>query len=203
MRDRAERDGAWEEPGVLGSRIEIDGKKIVFLWRNGPVLETTFKAVRRDGKTFLELKENGLKNPGSAADYATVEELFLEDGKLHMTEHFPMSGDSRTVMSRTDRSRYGNYDAVPIPAAYHGKWKDQRGYFEISITKDKVVLNGTPFSACQLIPRSGGPCLLADRDPSVYDWQGLSRFVCEGDRLTTSMMICDAPSVHMEFFREE
>ena len=37
----SELSGAWEERGVIGTRIEIDGDDICVLWRNAPVLETS------------------------------------------------------------------------------------------------------------------------------------------------------------------
>ena len=49
-------NGAYEEPYVIGSRIEIDGSKIIILWRASPVLETSFKIVEEDGRTELKLK---------------------------------------------------------------------------------------------------------------------------------------------------
>ena len=44
-------DGAWEERGVIGTRIEIKGDKLTVLWRSGVVLETKFKT-ERDGENI-------------------------------------------------------------------------------------------------------------------------------------------------------
>ena len=54
-------DGAWEEKGVIGIRIEINGSHIVVLWRNSPVLDTKFQLVEGENEKELKLKKNGLR----------------------------------------------------------------------------------------------------------------------------------------------
>ena len=109
MKTAKELNGAWEERGVIGTRIEIDGKNITVLWRNSPVLTTMFKLKDAEGGAELELKSNGLRYEGSKSDYATVTRIFYSEGRLIFEEHFPITGPSKTELTKTECSRFGNY----------------------------------------------------------------------------------------------
>ena len=75
--------GAWEEPGVIGTRLEIGRGALTVLWRNAPVLETPYSLRREeDGRLVLRLRKTGLRYAGAAEDYGAVTALYLLDGKL-------------------------------------------------------------------------------------------------------------------------
>ncbi len=193
----SELDGAWEEPGVIGTRIEISGKKINVLWRNSSVLETTFKTAARDGGRELCLKEKGVRNKGDAKPYADITGLFYKDGVLELTEFFPISGESKTLMKKTAHSRFGNYEiANEMLKELQGKWKDRDGIFELTIKKDVLTLTGKERKIVVL--KSGSPehpeYTLADSDPSAYEFGDFTRFRYEGGVLRTKLIMFDAPS---------
>ena len=195
-------DGAWEERGVIGTRIEIDGKRITVLWRGGPVLETTFKIVVSESGFELRLKKNGLRYAGAYSDYAEVKSVTYADGKLTFTEYFPITGESKTTLSRTDRTRYGDYDIdQSVLPELQGVWKSDP--FEIEFKNDEAVLDGDKRRIVVLRPRNGygseGRYIIADSDPSVDEWHGFSRFEYEGGVIRTRMLVCDAPSVEFVF----
>ena len=203
-KDYPELNGAWEERGVIGTRIEIDKNDISILWRNSPVLETVFTPVERDGGIELRLKKSGLRNASDSRDYAAVTMLFYRDGKLEFVEDFPISGKSSCVLTKTENSRYGNYDiADGMLEELRGEWKSKDGFFEVVISGDEMSINGEKTRIRVLRYRDsradGGRYLIVDRDPSVCEFRGLSRFEYCGGRLTTQMLICDAPPVYVEF----
>ena len=180
MKYTDELNGAWEMRGVIGSRIEIDGKNIVILWRNAPVLDTTFKVKESDGAIELILKKDGMRYAGTYSDYATVKSITLRDGKLEFVEHFPITGDSKTVMEKTSNSRYGNYEIVDgILDELQGVWKSADGFVEIKIEGDRMTFDGvdTRIHVLRSLYESApkGQYLIADRDPSVYGWGGFDR----------------------------
>lgn len=206
-KELAELNGAWEESGVIGSRIEIDGRKITVLWRNAPVLETTFKPETTENGIELRLRSTGMRYAGSAADYARIERLVYKDGCLEFVEFFPISGESRSVLTRTENSRYGNYEiADEVLKDLQGVWKAPNSFFELVIRRDELRLNGRTTHVHVLRSKSPyeppGRYLLADRDPSVTEWEGFSRFEYDGQRLRTRMLVCDAPSIEYVFEKQ-
>ena len=201
-------NGAWEEPGVIGTRIEIDGDDVTILWRNSPVLQTTFKTASEDGGTALILSENGLRYAGGAADYGKVTRLWHHDGKLEFTEHFPVTGESKIILKKTENSRYGNFDvANDLLEALQGDWKSTDGFFEMTICGNVMTARGRKTKIVVLSPKGAhrGGYIIADEDPSKYelDALGLSRLEYDGARLTARMQVFDAPSYTVTFIREE
>ena len=197
---RKELDGAWEEPGVISTRIEITGRRITILWRSYPVLETTFSAKRKEDVTELFLRETGMRNKGDTRIYADVTGLEYKDGKLTFREMFPITGESVTVLSRTEKSRYGNYDiADEVIKELQGIWKDSSGFFEFSVKKNVLTLNGEKRRIHVLKPRSGGHYVIADEDPSVDGWDGFTRFEYHAGRVVTRMIVLDAPGPMPEY----
>ncbi len=196
-RKNGELDGAWEEPGVIGTRIEIDGKRLTVLWRGGPVLETAFEAVSTDGGSELRLRKNGLRYPDAASDYASVTGLRYDGEGLELTELFPISGESRTVLRRTENSRYGNFEIRDdILKELRGAWKSSDGFFTLEIKKDVLSLNGRTTRIHVLRSKNAGErdgYILADRDPSVTEWEGFGRFEYFGGRISARMIVLDAP----------
>ena len=198
----AELTGAWEVPGVIGTRIEIDGKKLTVLWRSSPVLETTYAAEQSDGCVELKLKKSGLRYAQSDSDYAEMRSIIYRDGALEITEYFPISGESRDTLKRTDNSRYGNYDiADDILREMQGTWRETEGRHEIVIKKDVMSFDGEKRRIHILKSRSsyGSPYIIADHDPSVDEWHGMSRFEYVNGVLTTRIRVCDAPTIELYF----
>ena len=202
MFKKSELDGAWEERGVIGTRIEIKGSKVTILWRNTPALETSFKKENGgDGKIILKLKETGLRNQNQGPVYATVTELSYKDGKLEFVEDFPISGVSRATLEKTLYSRYGAYEIVDeILPELKGEWSDEKGWFKLEFSGNQMKFQGEKRKIHVLRPISGyrSEFFIADEDPSCYDFRGFSRPVYSGGVITVQMMICDAPPVVIE-----
>lgn len=198
-----ELNGAWEERGVVGTRVEIDDKKITVLWRNAPVLETTFKTKTEGDGLKLVLSKNGLRYSGTFSDYAAITELKYVGGQLEMTEYFPITGESKTSLTKTENSRYGNYDVVDaVLNELQGKWQDGEGSFELEFHKDEMILNGRK-TKIHVLRSKDGPddrYLIADADPSVYELQGFSRFSFDGNTIAGLMTILDAPAPKIVIF---
>ena len=203
-----ELNGAWEEPGVLGTRIEIGGRKLTVLWRNAPVLETTFRLGKGSEGRELILKKRGLRYPDAGADYAEITGLRYLDGTLTLTEHVPITGESRTAMKKTEHSRYGNYSVEnEILKELRGTWKSGDGFRTLAFRGDEMSLGDFRTRVCVLRSRDPyappGRYLIADRDPSVFGWQGFDRFVYEGGVIRGQMMICDARPAVVEFTKQD
>lgn len=193
---KKELNGAWEERGVIGTRIEINGSELTVLWMNAPVLETSFKTRKGDGFIELVPKATGMRYAGESKDYAQVVRFEYSDGKLTFTERFPITGESKTVLSKTENSRFGDYftDEKTLKKI-HGVWKSDDGAYELVIRNGELTLFGQTAKICVLRPKSGGDvCIVADRDPSKYGFFGFTRFELEGDALKTRLIVCDAPS---------
>lgn len=197
-----ELNGAWEERGVIGTRVEIDGNKIVVLWRSSPVLTTAFRVKRSDCAAELILKKTGLRYAGAAMDYAEITGMAFADGKLTLTEHFPITGESKTVLTPTENTRYGR--CAPDPSALPlvaGEWTDEKGYCRLFFREDRVTINGRERRFVVLRPFDGGELFVADADPAADGWEGMDRLVLRGEVLLSSVRVCDAPSVPLIFHR--
>ena len=206
MKQPHELNGAWEERGVIGTRVEIEncnGKKgdIIVLWRNAPVLRTSFRLTPDGDRLALDLKARGLRYEKSASDYAQIISLSYENGTLTMTKNFPFSGEDTERLTKTSYSRYGNYtirkDMLP---ALQGLWVDDREWLKIRITGDTLEVNDGYRTKIHVMHsnQAGEPegrFYLFDQDPSVDSFQGFSRFIFCGGALATQMMVCDAPAV--------
>ena len=201
---KPEWEGAWEECGVLGTRIEIEGKKLIVLWRGGPVLETTFRAVKKDGVTELVPAHTGMRYQGDSKDYADVVSLTFADGELTFVEHFPITGDSRSVLTKTDYSRYGNCDPTDeLFPALKGRWKSTDGFWEIVFDGDEMTLNGDKrrFVVLKSRPPYDNEYRIADPDPTVGMLHGLYPLEYHGDTLVTWLEVCDAPAPKIVFVK--
>ncbi len=199
-------NGAWEVPGVIGTRIEIDAPHITVLWRNSPVLTTTFKEKKRDGGVELCLKKSGLRYEGSASDYGELRVLFVHDGAMEMTEYFPITGESSDTLRRTENSRYGRYTvADELLREIEGDWKDEHGYHELHITGDTLRSDAESVRIHALIPAGSEPqpgCFrIVDQDPSRFEvlWYADLRY--EGGVMRAIIPICDAQPMKLEFHK--
>jgi hypothetical protein len=201
-------NGAWQEPGVIGTRIEIEGKNITILWRNRPVLETTFRTAEEDGGIELILKEKDLRNDPSEKPYATVTRLFCKDGKLIFAEDFPISGPSTDVLSKTELSRYGNVTICDeVLDELQGNWVEANGgdYFHLTFQGSRMTLTGNGTREVHAVRSNGWmnepPVMIIDADPSVYEWRGLCNMTYEGGEIRLQMIVCDAPPMYITFRR--
>ena len=197
-----ELSGAWEEPGVIGTRVEIEGGRITVLWRGGPVLVTKFKTVEKNGFTELVLEDKGLRYRGALTDYATVTSVTVRDDIIELEKSFPITGPSKEILKRTANNRYGNYDIEDgVLEELAGKWRNDDMDAEAVFSGGTMTFFGTKRKVHVLRPRrqSSGPYIIADEDPSVDDMGGFSRFEYLNGTLTTRMLICDGPTVTLVF----
>ena len=198
--------GFWEEPGVIGSRIEIEKDRLIVLWRGAPVLETKYKLIiNADGNPEIIPNQKGLKNPGSSVSYADITGLIFKDGKLEFTKDFSISGESKDILSKTTNNRYGNYDIVDeMLPEISGKWKDEKGFINLEIKGNTMILNNESTHIHVLKSRSGWPsaCIIADVDPSRDNWQGFDRFQYENGRMITHMLVYDLGSFEIMITRQ-
>ncbi len=205
-KDHPEIQGNWEERGVIGIRVEIIGDSLTVLWRGGPVLETRFKAEEgEDGALSLKLDKNGLRYKGAANDYATVTGITYRDEKLTFEEHFPITGPSVTVLSKTENNRYGNYEIRnDLIKGLEGTWTDGSGYNELVFKDDTMTVNGKKIRFVVLKPcwSANREYIIRDADPSKELPYGLSAIRIEGDTLVSSILVCDAPSIPLTFRRK-
>ena len=199
-----ELEGAWEEPGVIGTRIEIEGARITVMWRNAPVLQTTFKKKRRDGGTELILAHAGMRYRGDGKDYAQLRSLFYKDGALEMTEDFPITGENRQTLKKTAQSRYGNYTPVKEPLKeLQGTWQDEEGIFTLTFSGDRLTADGRSTRICLLRsnsdPADSRRFKVADADPARFEVLQFSHMEYTNGELTAGILVLDAPSPLLRF----
>lgn len=189
-------DGAWEERGVIGMRVEIDGKRLTVLWRGGAVLETRFS--EKDG--VLTLKNTGLRYNGAASDYARITAMTYADGVLTVEEEFPITGKSVTALTRTGNSRYGSCvrDDTALPSLA-GAW--ERDGSTLVIDGDTLTLDGRSVKGC-LLRSPDGALTLADADPAKDGLFYFSRLAVAGDALVGTELVLDAGTVQVIFRRK-
>ncbi len=200
-------NGAWEKKGVLGTRIEIDGDKLLILWMNNPVLETTFSLTVDGGTAALVLADKGLRYEGDGKDYATVTSLIYREGKLEFTESFPVSGEKKETLSKTENSRYGNYDiADEVLDELQGTWQDESGYYTIVFSGDEMTLNEVKTNVHVLKNKaddSDKPTyLIADANPAVTEFGGITRPEYRNGVLTAYVIVYDADSIKLTFTKK-
>ena len=191
-------EGNWEERGVIGTRIEISGSRLLILWRNLPVLDTRFRLGPPDGtgKRVLTLESSGLRYPDDAKDYAQVTEISLQGDKLCFKEDFPITGPSRTDLERVEHSRYGNYvisDKAILPLL-RGTWESDDGYCAMTFSGDRMTYDERVIRIHVLRDPSGS-LRIVDADPAKMDQIAyFSRLEFFSDRLVGTVPVCDAPS---------
>lgn len=201
---RKKLDGAWEERGVVGSRIEIEKDKLTVLWRGGVVLETKFKSEQDGDAVVLKLAQNGMRYKGDSKDYATVTDIHYDGDALFFEENFPITGKSVTKMQKTENSRYGNVKVIDgeVLRELGGKWISDSGYSEMSIKGNTLELDGMKIKihvVSDALP--DGPFGIIDDDPSK---SGIGYFYSvryNGEVIKAVVPVCDAPSI-TEIFRK-
>ena len=117
-------DGAWQ-PDNYGTRVEIAGDRIVILWRSAPVLETKFTVSREGRKKFLKLEKNEMWDTARGHAVGTVTGCYVEDGKMHLLQHYEFAGDDEEILEPTTESRYGDAKLVTekMMPRLKGTWK--------------------------------------------------------------------------------
>ena len=201
-----ELNGNWEEKGVIGSRIEIHDDNIIFLWRSGEVLSTTFSAEQTaNGVIELHLSQNGLRYAGSDTDYATVERLYYEGGRPHYSKQFPFSGISEEILTPTDKSRYG-YVTIndDLLANVQGTWEDTfTGSQTFTIIGDEMTLDGRTFRIHAAINRyknRGEDFSIIHQNPAIHEIGYFTEMICQDGAIKGYILVCDA-GVHEVVFR--
>ncbi len=130
-------EGAWQ-PDHYGWRIEITGDRMLVLWRNRPVLETTFTAARDGEKCVLRLAKTGLRYRDRSEDFATITECYVLGGKMVLRQRYSLGGEEEEeIFSPTRESRYGDVTVETekwLPALA-GRWRSADGY-ELEISAD-------------------------------------------------------------------
>ena len=97
-----ELEGAWETK-YIGTRIEIQGDQITILYRNRPVLETTFTLLEDGEIKYLRLINVGLRYKEDSKDYAIIDKLYLENEQLHLYKTFYIAGKHNEILHKTNK----------------------------------------------------------------------------------------------------
>lgn len=117
-------DGAWQ-PDNYGTRVEIEGDKMIILWRSAPVLETKFTVSQEDKKKVLKLEKTEMWDSVRGHAIGTVTGCYVEDGKMHLLQHYEFAGDDEEILAPTTESRYGDAKVVTdkMTPRLKGIWK--------------------------------------------------------------------------------
>ena len=201
-------DGAWEEPGVKGTRLEIRGRRLLVLWMNQPVLDTTFTVGSPDeeGRLILSLKDTGLRYAPSETAYAEVTALYLKEERLYFEKNFPITGPNIEILTKTERSRYGDYTVCDeVLGQLRGTWKDAEGFFSLTFSGDTLTVQGQKMPVHALhsntVPSHVREYRIAHQDAGVHGLAGLTDLIYRDGVLSARIPVCDAPSVELTFTR--
>lgn len=193
-------DGAYE-PSHIGPRAEIEGDRIIILWRGAPALETTFTVEMQGERAVLSLAENGLCNPADSEPYAYITEIFFEDGSLTVTKDYRFSGADTDVMQKTTNSRYGNVTIVTdeLLPLIQGSWSDDEGFVKLTVEGDTLICGKerTQIVGVRYNYETGGRLYIRDIEPSRESIAHCRDVYFESGELHAVIDVCDAPS--MEF----
>ena len=201
--------GFWQ-PSDYGTRIEITGDQFMVLWRNRPVLVTTF-SVKRDKEGYVvQLKETGLRYEGASSDYASVTGCRLKDGKMYLKKLFPISGPSEEILSKTTNSRYGNVTVITEEMMPYltGLWKTANGNYEMKIEKGMLTwrFKGSNWEKPEAIAVVRPNYKLGSDEFSIVNKDPANEFVCHllqfrhvNGKLITHMLIHDATAPDIIF----
>ena len=206
-------DGAWE-PSYIGPRVEIEGNRLIRLWRSAPVLETNFTTEERDGRLYLLLADTALRYASDAEPYATIKEVWYENGALTFVDDFPISGESSDVLRPTTNSRYGNVTLVTeaVLPDLQGKWiqTDAGGADGMVLIFDgsriRLGYGGTIEEEADIVivrNNYDSEIRIVDADPSkeIIGWFDDVRW--DGSMISCRVPVMDAPSMYFRFVRAE
>ena len=200
-----ELNGAWEEPGVIGLRIEINEPEIIVLWRNAQVLKTTYKIKQNANEIELVLDRNGLRYENSNSDYAIIKSIIYKENYLELVEDFPISGESVTKLKKTENSRYGNYEIVDdILKELQGDWKSDDGFAILSFKDDTLSLGGEIIKVHALKSKSEktNTYKIVNQDSSKYEVFHFQDLLYDGKTLVANFLILDE-GVHLINFNRQ
>lgn len=191
--------------GSYGLRLEITGNRFLLLWRNYPVLDTTFTVSEKDSGTFLVLEENGLNDWIPREEpYARLTECLCTENGFRLTEDFPISGESVTEMARTEDSRYGHFTVEndTVLPMLQGVWKSTEGFsMKLEFRGGTCSVNGesTEIVVLRPIGSTENRWTVADKDPSRDYVVSLHKFDFDGETITAFIPVCDAPQITLKF----
>ena len=116
-------EGAWQ-PDDFGTRVEITGDTMLVLWRNAPVLETKFTVSGEGGKRVLHLEKDEMRNARDGRVFARITGCWVEDGMMHLLQHYDIAGDDEEILKPTKESRYGDVTVVSekMMPRLRGRW---------------------------------------------------------------------------------
>ena len=200
-----ELNGAWEERGVIGTRIEIYNKEISIFWQNIEVNSTTYVLQKEDEKLILKLKNNELKHKDGRV-YAIVEEISYNNGKLSFIKNFPITGKNEEVLSKTENSRYGNYEICDdILKEIKGVWTDGSEYMQIEIKNNVLKINGTTQKIHVLKSKSAydNEYKIVDIDPSVSSIGSFSKLLYKDGKIIAQIFVCDVGMESIELYKRK
>ncbi len=204
-------DGAWEPGGYIGPRVEISGNELVRLWRNLPVLTTTFTLKEEDGRSLLILEDSGLRYTPESDPYATVTECRYEDGAITFVDDFPYSGESIEVLYPTDNSRYGNVTIVneTVLPMLEGRWTDGDSTFFLDFQGNTMAYGyvDLPLGETEILTvrhNSSGEIRIVEEDPAMMDTVGMfGTMKWEDGVLRTFIPTTDIAPSELFFHKEE
>ena len=135
-----ELEGAWEGK-YIGTRIEIQGDQITILYRNRPVLETTFTLLENGEIKYLRLINVGLRYKEDSKDYAIIDKIYLENEQLHLYKTFYIAGEHNEILHKINNSRYGDVTVVDeeILPKLQGFWKAPNSSYILEIKGNKLI----------------------------------------------------------------
>ena len=204
-----ELDGAWEPKNYVGPRVKIEGSRLTRLWQNSPVLTTAFSAEKQGDRVTLKFETSDLCYVNSEKPYATVKECFYEDGGLTFVDDFPITGESRDTLYRTQNSRYGNVtvvDGETLPLL-QGKWvrEESEEYIifrgnEICCGYGKDLKNCGEFVTVRRNGERDKECFdVVNKDPSKNMLGYYVNVRYEHGVITAQIPVCDAPQIIISF----
>ncbi len=204
-------DGAWEERGVIGPRVEIDGERIVFLWQASTVLETRFDIVQDGGKVVLRLEHNGLRNSGSLDPYAVINEIYYDGSALVIDADYRFSGLSEARLFPTTNSRYGNVTLVDdeILPVLQGRWESK--YTDLIFESNTLSICGhgeektditTEIVTARTNGYDSGEVMILDKNPANRGIGDFYSLYFSSAAITGCIQVCDADAMKIVFTKK-
>ena len=206
-----ELNGAWEPKGYLGPRVEIEGNKLIRLWKNHPVLETEFESKELSDRTGLMLKNRELCYSGSDKPYAVIKECYYQNGALVLVDDFPITGESRDELYKTGNSRYGNVtfeDEIVLPQIA-GEWQCEGSGLCMAFNGNRMKFGyaGSLNDEAEIIAvhyryDAEGIYYIVDQNPAREGVGMFGRICYRGGEIRTYIPICDASPAELVFRKQ-
>lgn len=201
-------NGAWEEKGVIGPRVEIQGNRLVRLWNANIVLETDFETFEEGGKTVLKLVHSGLRDSSSIDPYATIKECYYDGAALVFIDEYRFAGETELRMTPTSNSRYGNVTIVSdeVMPQLQGKWESK--YTDLLFEGSFLSISGhglnKPESVTQVVAvkhnsQDSDEIFIIDKDPAKKSIGTYTSIIfCDGS-LKAYVRVSDTQSMEVAF----